>query len=232
MNFGTTVCNNFKFGAIQLSKIMFGTELVWQIEEPAGNTIFTRGSITGSNPEYGSGSGDDFTFLVPEGFTDVTICLVGGGGGGREHSADPLIGGGSAGGSLSQIYSVTAGEVLIIHLGSGGGEFANGTATTCGTLTGSGGAAASSTIFPSGGDAPYFDCVGTQYHNGGVYCNGSGGGPGEGSPFGSGGDGGGEGCNPDRPAKAGGLGAGGGTYYGGNHPGLPGGNGQVIVSWS
>ena len=69
---------------------------------------------------------------------NVEVLVVGGGGGG----ASTLGGGGGGGGVVSNSnYATTPGQIISLRVGSGGGNLANGSSSTFGTITANGGSA-------------------------------------------------------------------------------------------
>ena len=70
--------------------------------------------------------------VVPAGFTQMRVTLVGGGGGGGVGAYNGGGGGGGGGGLIVATYSVTPGQTITVQVGSGGsggvGNYTNGTA--------------------------------------------------------------------------------------------------------
>lgn len=69
---------------------------------------------------------------------NVEVLVVGGGGGGA-----PTLGGGGGGGGVvsNGNYVTTPGQIISLCVGSGGGNYANGSSSTFGTITANGGSA-------------------------------------------------------------------------------------------
>ena len=228
MKFGSLDVSSLKIGGIQVDKMMFGTSEVWANKAPAGSQTFTAGG----------------TFTVPNGYTEVTLCIAAGGGSGQcavMGSCPPSLGyiGASGGGAKGEIYSglitgLTSGEQITITIGSGGASVTgdssgnDGTSsifgsykTVAGGLAGGFAGAGGSQTFCGGtfnnGDVSTGECN----VNSGYYLYG-----GEAGAFGHGGEFAG--------TRDGGIGAGGcgvADIAAGIVSGA-GGDGKCVISWS
>lgn len=175
-------------------------------QDPAGNVTIFRASVSGST-QYVTGGSGSYTFTVPNGYTQVSICMIGGGGSGAATGgANTSAGGGYAGAIKSQIVTgLTGGQQISVTIGAGGarkytvsGEVAGnaGTASSFNGITAAGGAGGQPTLTSSanyvGIGASGSNCYGTfsdgtkQTHNYlSFFANGYGGQRG----FGNGGNG-------------------------------------------
>lgn len=207
---------------------------MWQNKAPAGSQTFTASG----------------TFTVPQGYTEVTICMCGGGGGGSSRHYDSYdrfavhSGGGYGGAIESQVVSgLTSGQSVTVTVGGGGsgGYWAtagnSGASSVFNGIVASGGSGGVFTHWSGSPDSSYngdggsrSSCAGTHYDGSknttsGLYTSHGYGGQ---AGFGNGGNGG-------ITGSTGGVGAGGGgannadqTVGGGGN----GGRGEVRVSWS
>lgn len=230
---GTLVdSGNFQFDGITPDKVYFNGAEVWTNKAPAGSQTFTSSG----------------TFTVPQGYTEVTICMCGGGGSGASTNAyeGQVAGGGSAGQVISQSVTVTSGQEISVVIGGGGGAVggagvngSSGGSSSFAAITASGGAGGilnrSSPSNPSynGVGSSRTTCGGTfndglKYHGGFMYAGSDYYSGGQAGAFGNGGNGA---TAQNTYPQNGGIGAGGGghSHY---RPGGSGGRGQCIVSWS
>lgn len=173
------------------------------------------------------------TFQVPQGVTEITICMCGAGGNGALQSTYSTyeLGGGYAGQVVTRtITGLTEGSLIDVIVGTVG-ELADSTRDTYfGTVKALGGAhgnkAVTSTGYKGNGGSSYFSCSNETNSDGltktDVYGTNYGG---QAGLFGKGGNGG------DYPIKGenGGVGAGGGASAGSIGQG---GRGQCNISWA
>lgn len=171
----------------------------------AQSVIFDRNNTT---------TGQDFTWTVPSGVTEVSAFLVGagGGGGGSSGSGGEGGAGGGGGGTVWGYWSVTAGTTYTLRIGNGG-DGGNGNTGLDGGDGGDTYIKSGSTIIMQayGGDGGETDAGSTQFVGFSSGGNGRGGIVGSGvtgqaQTGGDGGDGGG---------NKGGGGGGGAAGYGG-----------------
>ena len=80
--------------------------------------LMAQSKATAGYEEFSSSG----TFVVPYGYTQVTICMIGGGGSGASGNEEVSAhrGGGHAGSVVSQAVSVTYGIDVTVTIGSGG----------------------------------------------------------------------------------------------------------------
>lgn len=167
---------------------------------PAGWQPTTGSSVGLNQCDFAVAEGDK-TFVVPPGVTSIAAAVWGagggGGGGGGEQGTNMVSGGGGGGGELVQgIISVTPGQTVTIHGGTGGTAGAylspaiDGTAGTPSYISVDGGAQQLVANPGQGGKS------GLNGGNGGAGGDGSAGGTGlnPGTGFSSGGGGGGVGA--------------------------------------
>ncbi len=237
--FGSTAIDDAKLGSIQVEKVYLGSAEVWNYQDPPGSIVYdTPGT---------------YTFTVPRGYTEVTVCMVGGGGSGStcdEGGCNSTggAGGGYAGEEYSDTVSVTPGEEITVVVGAGGDgvrpnndHFVYGKAggdSSFGTITASGGARGGPSGYHGDYGAGPSGCGGGGYRDGDMYVDNSNNHDfdcwgGQASSFGNGGRAGSD--TYDKDPQDGGVGAGGGgftssgsipNYYTGN-----GGRGEVRISW-
>lgn len=208
---------------VEIKNIIANGVLVWSKKAPAGSQTFTASG----------------TFVVPEGYTEVSICMCGGGGSGSQYNTN-FAGGGHAGQVISQTVAVTPGESISVVIGSGGASgpasgtyygSAGGNSSFKGiiALGGAGGVYGSGSGHYMGNGSSKVSCGGT-FNDGiqGTYGSWIAGG-GEAGAFGNGGRGG----NNTVACQAGGIGAGGGASTNASPAGFShaGGRGQCVVSW-
>ena len=220
---GTLVgSGNFQFNGVTPDKVYFNGIEVWQNQSPPGSQTFTSSG----------------TFTVPQGYSVVTICMVGGGGGGAQGTYHKH--GGHAGAVVSQTVAVTTGQNITVTIGTGGnGPKSNdnnsraggaGTASSFGAISASGGGGGSSS---NSANQPYYGHGAQRVTCGGTNVDGNRSQVGSWSASGGQSSGFGKGGNGTRYdyhwAENGGVGSGGGgaRHYAGN-----GGRGEVRVSWS
>ena len=202
-----------------------------------GILVYTSQSPSGSQTFTSSG-----TFTVPQGYTEVTICMIGGGGSGgacavpvNNPTGALYSGGGYSGEIVSQVVSgLTSGQVIAVTIGSGGAGVSGydvagnaGTETVFGSIVANGGAGGGATTFPYYGEggARVISCLGITTYDGSsaifeAWGGGASGGYGGQAGFGNGGTLGG----------SGGVGAGGAGHIAGTISGA-GGRGELVVSW-
>lgn len=204
---------------VEIKNIIANGVLVWTKKAPAGSQTFTASG----------------TFIVPEGYTEVSICMCGGGGSGAQLN-EVSTGGGHAGQIISQTVVVTPGESISVVIGAGapsGPQTGNYNGTAGGNssfkgVTALGGVGGVSGHYMGNG-ASRITCGGT-FSDGvkATYGSWTGGG-GEAGAFGNGGRGG----NNTVASQAGGIGAGGGASTNSSPAGYShaGGRGQCVVSW-
>jgi len=86
--------------------------------EGYANSSVDEGTSTIADPGSITYYAND-TFVVPAGYTEVDICMIGGGGSGAV-SRDTAVGGGNAGEIISQAVSVTQFQEIAVIIGAGG----------------------------------------------------------------------------------------------------------------
>lgn len=90
-------------------------------KEEAGDVTIFYNSVSGSNPEKVTGANGSFTFTVPMGYTEVTICMIGGGGSGAVANGPYYAGGGRNGDIVSQVVTgLVGGQQVTVTIGAGG----------------------------------------------------------------------------------------------------------------
>lgn len=237
---GIEVGTTISVDKIDISNVYANNVKVWTAKAPAGSQTFTASG----------------TFIVPEGYTEVTVCMVGAGGSGSCDNSrlyTTPVGAGYAGAVVHQVVSVTPGETISVTIGAGGAKRPTttsgrvglaGGSTTFGSLTASGGAGSSngSANYAGNGTSSVSSCDGTTVFRDGyyyrntslddkgmieyMYANG-----GQRSAMGNGGNG-----SYNTNGNDGGVGAGGGgTFYLNSSSSVysgAGGRGQCIVTWS
>lgn len=200
-----------RVGTLTPDSVYLGINMMWQNMAPPGSETFTASG----------------TFIVPAGYTEVTVCMCGGGGSGGYY--DPHIawsGGGYAGGIVSQVVTgLTGGQEVVVTIGSGGARHSTHGVGNSGTPSFFGVVEAA-----AGGGGGYGSYVGrgaSRTTCGGTFNDGMYEYVGyEGGQAGAFGNGGNAGTND------GGIGAGGGAGYAYSLPSGAGGRGQCVISWS
>lgn len=200
-----------------INQIYENGELVWDRQSPSGSEIFTAGGA----------------FIVPFGYSEVSICMIGAGGAGVSGSLGGN-GGGYAGDIVSQtITGLSSGQSITVTIGVGGASSAAaGSASSFGATSASGGAggaySATSTNTPYlGNGASRVTCGGTYNDGTRYYFDSSNIAWGGQAGFGNGGS-----CNPTTGVPtSGGVGAGGGASFGNPTIGS-GGRGECRVTWT
>jgi hypothetical protein len=174
-----------------------------------------------------------YTWIVPDGFTSISIVATGGGGGGGGTTGPFMVPAGGAGAVVTSTLSVTPGQVLSLAVGGGGGAGANGISFGGGSYyTGAGGGGGGSSNVDAGSNHQIIAGGGGGAGNTGGGAGGNAGGPGGaggnggGSPFGPGGGGGSGGTGGSGSGASGSTGNGGAGGTGGNNgTNIPGGSG-------
>ncbi|NHB69204.1 beta strand repeat-containing protein [Perlabentimonas gracilis] len=198
------------------------------------------GGAWGQTTTYNSGSGN---YTVPAGVSEIIVQVWGAGGGGGGSSNNNNGGsGGGGGGYARQVISVTPGQVIPYSVGAGGnagaangGNGGDGGATTFLTLTADGGKGGGGNAGSIGqGGSATGGAINLTGGNG-AQGGGSGGDGGNGANGGNGGDG--RTNDSGQSGTAPGGGGGGGErqqilFFGTNHPGGSGANGQIIISYT
>lgn len=212
---------NFNINGVTPDNVFANGVKVWEKKAPAGSQTFTSSG----------------TFTVPAGYSQVTICMVGGGGSGASAGVWDGRCGGYAGQVVSQVVSgLTGGQEIAVTVGSGGASvYASlgnaGTASSFGAyVTASGGAGGSfMTYLGNGGGRT--TCGGSGVDGSSQYIEDQWGEDwataygGQSSGFSNGGNGIGHSAG-----GAGGVGSGGGASIFSSSG--AGGRGEVRVSWS
>ena len=237
MKLGSNDVNNFKLGGNDVDKIMLGTIEVWSAELPAGNVIIDYNAISGDNPDTVSGANGTFTFTVPDGVTEVNICLIGGGGSGSvtagTHAGTGY--GGYAGTIVTTVQAVTPNTQYGISIGQGGeGVFQlsssragnSGNQSTFNGLKADGGAGGSFSGYQGQG-APVNNCFGSfnDGNSSGTLAYGGQGG------FSNGTNGASATNNPTSSNAVRGAGSGGARASNSGARSGDGGNGVCMISW-
>ncbi len=214
-------------GTSKVTRLYFGSQYVWEHnpKDPPGHKIFDSSG----------------TFIVPDGYDQVALCMVGGGGSGacRTIASGGLIGGGHAGQVVSMIVNgLVEGQEIDFVIGSGGASVNStshgnsGSSTSFGAITAAGGTGGLNDTSSFGGNNQEISTCGGVGYNGDytIYteeeetwqCYG-----GESSGFGDGGD---SNALYGDSAYPGGIGSGGGAVGAGGTSGA-GGRGEIYVEW-
>ncbi len=111
-------------------------------------------------------------WVVPDGVSSITVCMVGGGKGGQamgNNTSSTTVYGGTAGGIATNDFTVTEGETISITIGAGGAGGTSSNATVVDgangqpTVFGSYGTVSGGTSTYSGSGASRSTCKGTFY---------------------------------------------------------------------
>jgi len=160
---------------------------ICSVSSGSGSSVSTNQSGVSVNCVNNSVSfttAGSYSFTVPAGITSLQIVATGAGGGGGGLSGTYAGSAGGAGAVVTGSLSVTAGQVLTLFVGGGGGNGTNGPGDSNGYTCGTGGGGGGS----SNVDAGNADQIIAGGGGGGGACNGTAGGDGGGTA-GAGGNG-------------------------------------------